>query len=86
MKSLLWKSVSIHIETIHTEIETNYHNKSFAPRLALKERLRGTRKWPIAPQITVSLRTPLQKGHLCSIEISISPDKILMYVLKIEIV
>ena len=26
---------------------TNYHNKSFALRLALKERLRGTRKWPI---------------------------------------
>ena len=25
----------------------NYHNKSFALRLALKERLRGTRKWPI---------------------------------------
>ena len=41
-KSLLWKSVFIHIE-----IRTNYHNKSFALRLALKERLRGTRKWPI---------------------------------------
>ena len=26
---------------------TNYHNKSLALRLALKERLRGTRKWPI---------------------------------------
>ena len=26
---------------------TNYHNKNFAVRLALKERLRGTRKWPI---------------------------------------
>ena len=41
-KSLLGKSVFIHIE-----IETNYHNKNFALRLALKERLRGTRKWPI---------------------------------------
>ena len=41
-KSLLWKSVFIHIE-----IRTNYHNKNFALRLALKERLRGTRKWPI---------------------------------------
>ena len=41
-KSLLWKSVFIHIET-----GTNYHDKNFAPRLALKERLRGTRKWPI---------------------------------------
>ena len=40
-KSLIWKSVFIHIE-----IGTNYHSKSFA--LALKERLRGTRKWPIA--------------------------------------
>ena len=28
--------------------ETNYHNKNFALRLALKERLRRTRKWPIA--------------------------------------
>ena len=42
-KSLLWKSVFIHIE-----IRTNYHNKTFALRLALKERLRGTRKWPIS--------------------------------------
>ena len=41
-KSLLWKSVFIHIET-----GTNYHNKNFALRLALKERLKGTRKWPI---------------------------------------
>ena len=37
-KSLLWKSVFIHIE-----IGTNYHNKRYALRLALKERLRGTR-------------------------------------------
>jgi len=28
------------------EIETNYHNKNFALRLALKERLRRTRKSP----------------------------------------
>ena len=31
----------------HVEIGTNYHNKHFALKLALKERLRGTRKWPI---------------------------------------
>ena len=41
-KSLLWKSVFIHIE-----IRTNYHNKNSHFRLALKERRRGTRKWPI---------------------------------------
>ena len=44
-KSLLWKSVFIYIE-----IGTNYHNKNFALRLALKERLRRTRKWPIHQQ------------------------------------
>ena len=33
--------------SIHIEIATNYHNNNFALRLALKERLRGTRKWPI---------------------------------------
>ena len=42
LSAKLWKSVFIHIE-----IGTNYHNKSFALRLALKERLRGTRKCPI---------------------------------------
>ena len=43
-KFLLWKSVFMHIE-----IGTNYHmhNNNFALSLALKERLRGTRKWPI---------------------------------------
>jgi len=41
-KSSLWKSVFIHIE-----IRTNYQNKNFALRLALKKRQRGTRKWPI---------------------------------------
>ena len=41
-KSLFWKSLFIHIE-----IGTNYQN-IFAPRLVLKERLKGTRKWPIA--------------------------------------
>ena len=45
-KSLLWKSVFIHIE-----IGTNYHSKNFALRLALKERLIGTQKWPIAWRI-----------------------------------
>ena len=42
VKSLLWNSVFCHIQ-----IGTNYHNKSFALRLALKERLRRTRKWSI---------------------------------------
>ena len=32
---------------INIEIGTNYHNKNFALRLALKERLNGTQKWPI---------------------------------------
>ena len=41
-KSLLWKSVFIHIE-----IGTDYHNKNFALRLALKERLKRILKWPI---------------------------------------
>ena len=41
-QSLLRKSVFIHIE-----IRTNYQNKNFAFILALKERLRGTRKGPI---------------------------------------
>ena len=41
-KSLLWKSVFI-----RTEIGTSYHNQNFALRLALKERLRETRKWSI---------------------------------------
>ena len=35
------------ISFIHIEIGSNYHNKNFALRLALKERLRRTRKWPI---------------------------------------
>ena len=42
-KVFVMKSVFLHIE-----IGTNYHNKNFAFRLALKERLKGTRKWPIA--------------------------------------
>ena len=41
-KSLLWKSVFIHIE-----IATNYHNKNFGLRVALKERPKENRKWPI---------------------------------------
>ena len=48
-KSLLWKSVFIHIE-----IGTNYHNKNFALRLALKERLSGTRKWLILKMRNIS--------------------------------
>ena len=42
-KSLLRKSIFIHIE-----IGTNYHNKNIALTLALKVRLRETRKWPIS--------------------------------------
>ena len=55
-KSLLWKSVFIHIE-----IGTNYHDKNFALRLALKERLRGTRKWPIhlASPWKLKIKTPI---------------------------
>ena len=30
----------------YIEITINYHNKNFALRFALKERLQGTRKWP----------------------------------------
>ena len=46
-KSLLWKSVFIHIE-----IGTDYHNKNFALRLALKERLTRIRKWPIPRRLS----------------------------------
>ena len=55
-KSLLWKSLFIYIE-----IGTNCHNKNFALRLALKERLRGTRKWLIAeyPPPFICIRIPL---------------------------
>ena len=35
------------ISFIHIEIRTNYHNKNFALRLALKDRLMGARKWPL---------------------------------------
>mgnify|MGYP006896104768 CR=1 FL=1 len=58
-KSLLWKSVFIHIE-----IGTNYHNKSFALRLALKERLRGTRKWPIKDDETILNSSKLWSSQL----------------------
>ena len=47
-KTLFWLSVFIHIE-----IRTNYRNKNVAFRLALKERLRGTQKWPIV--LTINL-------------------------------
>ena len=52
-KSLLWKSVFMHIE-----IGTNYLDKNFELRLALKARLRENRKWPIhsSPQIFVNDR------------------------------
>ena len=41
---------------IHIELGTNYHNKNYALRLALKERLRRTRKWP-----TTSSKCPKNK-------------------------
>ena len=47
VKSLLWKSVVIYIE-----IRSNYHNKNSELRLALKERLRGTRKCPVVWKLT----------------------------------
>ena len=34
-------------EVFVTKIRLNYHNKNFALRLTLEERLRGTQKWPI---------------------------------------
>ena len=36
---------------IHIEIRTNCHNKNFAPRLVLKERLWEARKWSIAADL-----------------------------------
>ena len=41
-KSLLWTSLFNHIE-----IRYDHHNINSGLRLVLKERLRGTRKWPI---------------------------------------
>ena len=42
----------------HIEIGTNHHNKSFALRLALKETLRGTRKWPFKQALTSNFIRP----------------------------
>ena len=42
MRSLCYESLSV---LIHIEIRTSYHSKHFALGLALKVRLRGTRKW-----------------------------------------
>ena len=53
-KSLLWKSVFIDIE-----IGTNDHKENFALSPALKERLSGTRKWPI-----VSICTSIHEFHV----------------------
>ena len=57
-KSLLLKSVFIHIE-----IGTNYQNKNFSLRLALKERLGRTRKWPISK--LDFQKTSMQTQHGC---------------------
>ena len=47
---------AMNIIFIHTEIRSNYHKKNFALRLALKERLTGTRKWFIPPHDNVETR------------------------------
>ena len=39
------------MKIILIEIRPNYHNKHFALRLASKEKLRGTRKWPIISRL-----------------------------------
>ena len=61
MRSLLWKSVFIHIE-----IGANCHNKNYALRLALKERLMGTRKWPIRNVKSKGKLILLQDCTICS--------------------
>ena len=45
--SLFQDESKCQVFAIHIEIRTNYNDKNFALRLALKERLRGTRKWSI---------------------------------------
>ena len=50
MRSLCYEdqfSFKLKLELITELHRTNYHNKNSALRLALKERLMGTRKWPI---------------------------------------
>ena len=42
-----FKVFSLRFKASLREIGTNYHNKNFALRLALKERLRETGKWSI---------------------------------------
>ena len=37
--------------------EIDFHNKDLASRLSLKERLRGTRKWPIRSDEGLKLET-----------------------------
>ena len=42
--------------SIHIEIRTNYHNKNFALRLALKERFEGTLKRSVAKIVILDQR------------------------------
>ena len=49
---------------------TDIHNKDFALRLVLKERLGGTRKWPIAPFWILSTDSILYTIHRCHDQIS----------------
>ena len=35
-------------------MKTHFHMKGFAPSLALIEKLKATRKWPIAIQVTLT--------------------------------
>ena len=37
--------------------KTNFHTKGFAPDLALKERLKATRKWPISVDLALFLQS-----------------------------
>ena len=65
MRSLCYEN---QFSFINIEIGTNYHNKNFALRLALKERLRETWKWPIKfmqqrSHIYIPLSPQLQHTH-----------------------
>lgn len=63
-KSVLRKSIFIPIE-----IGTNYHNKDFALRVALKERLRETRKWPTVCSSTTVIRIERLRNILIQMQV-----------------
>lgn len=54
-----FKVFSLRFKASLREIGTNYHNKNFTLRFALKEGLRGTWKWPIK---FVKTRGQTEKG------------------------